>query len=131
MIAKPGVEPELPFVHFGVVAGHSSSLGPDARPIAVPDDVDDARHVKAAGRVQLPAAVDWSGDRPLTYDLDDVRERRRVYEQVLREGSDDDVRRFIDVEVLRADWDVLVLPPRVRRAWAEWFRRRRGIDLTL
>lgn len=131
MTAKPWVEPELPFVHFGAVAGRSSSLGPDARPVAVPDDVEDPRHAKAAGRVQLPATVDWSGDAPLTYDLDDVRERRRVYEQVLREGSDEDVRRFIEVEVLRADWDALVLPPRVRRAWAEWFRRRRGIDLTL
>lgn len=77
----------------------------------------------------MPARIDWSGETPLTYDLGKVRERRRVYEQVLREGDDDDVRRFIEVDVLQADWDALVLPPRVRRAWAEWFRRRRGLDL--
>lgn len=129
MAAKCWVEPELPFLHCGAVAGRSRSLGPDARPVAVPDDVDAPCHPKATGRVRLPATVEWSGEAPLTYDLDNVRERRRVYEEVLREGGDDDVRRYIDVEVLLADWDALVVPPRVRRAWADWFRHHRGIDL--
>ncbi len=120
---------DVAFLHLGFVAGRSRSLGPDARPVAVPDDVDDPRHPKATGRVRLPVTVDWSGDGPLTYDLDRVPDRRRVYEQVLREGGDDDVRRYIDVEVLLADWEDLVLPPRVRRAWADWFRRHRGADL--
>lgn len=57
-------------------------------------------------------------------------ERNRVYEQVLREGTDDDVRRFIDVDVLAREWDSLVLPPRVRRAWVTWFRRHRGVELS-
>jgi hypothetical protein len=123
------VEPELPFVQLASMAGRSRSLGPDARPVAVPDDVDDARHRKASGKVQLPAWIDWSGDKPLVYDLGNSRERNRVYEQVLREGTDDDVRRYIDVDVLLAQWDVLVLPPRVRREWSEWFRHHRGVDL--
>lgn len=63
------------------------------------------------------------------YDLDDRADRRRVYEQVLREGDDDDVRRFVDVDQLLELWDELTLPSRVRREWAEWFRRHRGIDL--
>lgn len=72
--------------------------------------------------------VRWSG--PLkTYDLDDPVDRARVYEQVLREGIDDDVRRFIDVDVLEGLWDTLVVPARVRAAWADWFRRHRGVDL--
>jgi len=111
------------------VTGRSRSLGPDARPVAVPDDVDDPRHGKVTGLVQLPITIDWSGAAPLTYDLDDPRDRDRVYELVLREGGDDDVRRHIDVEVLLTQWHALALPPRVRRAWAKWFRRDRGVDL--
>ncbi|MGH9137758.1 MAG: hypothetical protein ACRD0G_12020 [Acidimicrobiales bacterium] len=121
---------ELPFVDLtSVAAGRSRSLGPDAHPVAVPDDVDDPRRVKASGKVELPIWVRWSGE-PVTYDLDDAVERRRAYEQILREGNDDDIRHFIDVDLVAADWDVLVLPPRVRRAWADWFRRHRGIELS-
>ena len=101
----------------------------DAKPVAVPDDVDDPRHHKATGRVELPRNVRWSGPTK-TYDLDDVRDRKRVYEQVLREGTDDDIRRFVDVEELAALWDDLVLPPRVRQAWAAWFRRHRSVELS-
>ena len=108
--------------------GRSRHLGPDARPVAVPDDVDDPRFVKADGLVELPLRVEWSGEEPSTYDLADPVDRDRVYEIVLREGTDEDVRRFIDVDVLASRWDVLVLPPRVRRAWADWFRRH-GIQL--
>ena len=109
--------------------GRSRYLGPAARPVAVPDDVDDPRLVKADGQVHLPLRVEWSGEEPLTYDLDNPVDRDRVYEIVLREGTDEDVRRFIDVDVLADRWDTLVLPPRVRRAWADWFRRR-GINLS-
>jgi hypothetical protein len=52
-----------------------------------------------------------------------------VYEQVLREGTDEDVRYFIDIDVLLDLWGELVLPPTVRRAWADWFERHRKIDL--
>ncbi len=95
----------------------------------MPDDVDDPRFAKETGLVQLPLWVEWSGEEPLTYDLDDPVERDRVYEMVLREGTDDDVRRFIDVVVLADRWEALVLPPRVRRAWADWYSRH-GIDVS-
>ena len=72
--------------------------------------------------------VRWSGP-PKTYDLDDRRDRSRVYEQVLREGTAQDIRFYIDVEQLLDLWDDLVLPPQVRRAWADWFLRKRNIEV--
>lgn len=77
--------------------------------MAVPDDADDPEIVKASGLVTLPLHVRWSGP-PKTYDLSRRADRARVYEQVLREGADDDVRTFIDVDELLALWDDLVLP---------------------
>jgi hypothetical protein len=97
-------------------------LGPEARPVATPDDVADPALVKAHGTVELPLHVRWSGSRKI-YDLDRYSDRLRVYEQVLREGNDDDIRRFIDVSELLVLWDELVLPDYVRRAWGGWFRR--------
>jgi len=85
--------------------------------------------VKASGRVSLPHHVRWSGP-PLQYDLADPNDRARVYEQVLQEGTDDDVRYFIDVEELLAMWDDVVLPPWVRKVWAAWFKRNRGVEVS-
>jgi hypothetical protein len=93
--------------------------------VAVPDDIKDSYLEKASGQVELPFHIRWSGPE-LTYDLAD---RARVYEQVLREGTEEDVRYFVDVDVLLDLWDDLVLPPTVRRAWADWFERHRKIDL--
>lgn len=104
----------------------TAALGPAARPVSVPDDVDSPAIEKAKGTVVLPLRVRWSGPSK-TYDLRDRRDRLRVYEQVLREGNDDDVRRYVDVEELRLLWDDLVLPSHVRQAWAAWFRRH-GFD---
>jgi len=120
---------ELPFVDLTTVAESSPIIGTDPRPVAVPDDVDDPRHEKASGVVRLPSNVRWSGP-PKTYDLDDPTDLARVYEQVLREGTDDDIRRFIDIDVLEKLWDRIVVPARVRVAWSDWFRRHRGVNLT-
>lgn len=99
-------------------------LGPAARPVAVPEDFDDPSIIKATGRVELPLHVRWSGP-PIAYDLADRTDRARVYEQVLREGIDDDVRFYIDADQLLDLWDELVLPPSVRNAWQNWFERHR------
>jgi hypothetical protein len=48
---------------------------------------------------------------------------------VLTEGSDDDVRRFIELDALIELWRDLFLPEHVRTAWAGHVRRLRGIDL--
>ncbi len=102
----------------------SYDLGPAARPVAVPEDLDEPSVPKARGRIELPLHIRWSGP-PLTYDLADRGDRARVYEQVLREGTEDDVRFYIDADQLRELWDELVLPPAVRRAWADWLQRHR------
>lgn len=42
---------------------------------------------KAAGEVELPFHIRWSGPS-ISYDLNDRADRARVYEQVLREGTE-------------------------------------------
>lgn len=84
--------------------------------------------LKVKGQVELPLHIRWSGP-PKTYDLNKRSDRARVYEQVLREGTDEDVRSLIELDELLALWDELVLPGYVRRAWAEWLRRTRHIEL--
>lgn len=88
-----------------------------ARPVALPHDLESSAD-KATGIVELPLHIRWSGPAR-RYDLDDPDDLRRVYEQVLREGTEDDVRRFVDLGRLLEVWDELVLPRHVRRAWAE------------
>lgn len=104
----------------------TATLGPSARPVAIPDDVDAAGVVKERGVVELPLRVRWSGPGRL-YDLGDRGDRALVYEQVLAEGTDEDVRRFIDVDQLVELWPELVLPRHVRAAWARWLKERRSI----
>jgi hypothetical protein len=106
----------------------TSELGPFVRPVELPEDVDDRAVPKASGLIRLPLHVRWSGP-PKTYDLDDRRDRSRVYEQVMREGTAEDIRFYIDTEELLDLWDDLVLPHYVRRAWANWFMRKRHIEL--
>jgi hypothetical protein len=83
--------------------------------------LDDPSLTKASGRVELPLHIRWSGP-PIAYDLADRGDRARVYEQVLREGTEDDVRFYVDAEQLLELWDDLVLPPAVRQAWSGWVR---------
>lgn len=97
-------------------------------PPEIPDDVDDPTVEKASGIVVLPRWVDWSSDDP-TYDLSDRWQRIRVYEQVLREGTADDVRHFIDVDVLLDLWDDMILPPAVSRAWIAWLADHRHVTV--
>ena len=105
----------------------TTTLGPAARPVAVPDDFDSPAGTKATGRIELPLSIRWSG-RPKVYDLDERADRIRVYEQVLREGTEDDVRYYIEADGLLDLWDELVLPPHVRQAWAKWIERHRSLD---
>lgn len=97
-----------------------------SRPVSVPDDVDEPGLQKAEGVVELPQHVSWSGPRRV-WNLADRRQRAQVYEIVLSEGTDADVRRFIDIDELLALWDELWLAPHVRREWAAHLHRLRGV----
>jgi hypothetical protein len=95
--------------------------------VAVPADSGNASAPKANGRVELPLHVRWSGPA-VTYDLDDRADRARVYEQVLREGTEDDVRFPVHADRLLELWDERVLPLPVREAWACWIEDRRRAE---
>jgi hypothetical protein len=70
----------------------------------------------------LPPDVRW-GDPVGSFDMDIRNDRMRVYEQVLREGTEADVRYFVNPDELVDVFEALVLPPHVRRSWEEWFER--------
>jgi hypothetical protein len=106
----------------------SAAVGPAARPVAIPEDIDAPGVRKARGVVELPLRVRWSGPAR-AYDLSRRADRARVYEVVLAEGTDEDVRWYVELDELVALWPELVLPRHVRRAWSEWLAARRGIRL--
>ncbi|MGH8896272.1 MAG: hypothetical protein ACRDZ4_04415 [Egibacteraceae bacterium] len=95
-------------------------------PPAIPDDVDDPRVEKARGKVRLPHHVQWTTPGHV-YDLQDRRDCLVVYEVVLQQGLEEDVRYFIEVDKLVDLWDELYLPVHVRAAWADWLASRRGV----
>ena len=94
-------------------------------PVSAPAEgpIAAATAAKASAAVALPLHLPWS-EPSITYDLRRRTDRLRVYEQVLREGTEDDVRYYIDADELALVFDELVLPPYVRAAWSKWLRRR-------
>lgn len=93
------------------------------RPVAVPSDLSD--DAPADGLVRLPLWVRWSAPS-LEYDLSDPRQLQSVYEQVLREGSENDVRAYVRASTLIDVFEALNLPQHVRAAWVPWIAARRG-----
>jgi transcriptional regulator with XRE-family HTH domain len=82
----------------------------------IPDQLPRLPVKQALGRVLLPLHLNWSQpDRQ--FDLSDRRDRARVYEIVLREGSGDDISAYIDGALLADLWPELILPAPLRREW--------------
>jgi hypothetical protein len=106
----------------------SARVGPASRPVSIPEDLIDDNVVKASGVVVLPHHVRW-GEPVIDYNLDDPADRIRAYEQVLREGTEEDVRYFIRISDLVEMWDQLLLPAYVREGWAEWLLKNRQLHL--
>lgn len=70
------------------------------------------------GTVRLPKRLDWGPGR--SYQLDVPRQRRAMYEVVLQEAATtEDLKEYLDGQLLCADWKMLRLPPRVRTAWEQ------------
>lgn len=93
------------------------SDGPRAHHAYVPNTLPRLPVEKAFRQVQLPLHLNWS-EPGRVFDLADRRQRARVYEIVLREGTPDDILQYVDGALLRDLWSELVLPSDVRAAWA-------------
>jgi hypothetical protein len=72
------------------------------------------------GVIRLPLRLDWS--ERAEFHLEDPAERNVMYERVIREATQvDDLRSYINQEVLRQVWGRLFLPARVRQSWEDRF----------
>ena len=91
--------------------------GARGRVVVVPTVLPRLDVARALATVVLPLHLNWSSPGR-GFDLRDRRQRARVYEMVLREGTPDDVLAHIDGVLLVDLWDDLVLPRDVRAAWA-------------
>jgi transcriptional regulator with XRE-family HTH domain len=70
----------------------------------------------ALGEVVLPLHLNWSVPGKV-FALRDRRQRARLYEVLLREGSPEDLVRYLDGVLLVDAWPELVLPRAVRDTW--------------
>ena len=87
------------------------------RAVLVPSHLPRLDPAEAFATVTLPLHLDWSHPSR-TFDLSVRRQRARVYEIVLREGTAADLLTYIDGVLLCDLWPDLVLPRDVRTAWA-------------
>ncbi len=100
----------VPVVEFAEVPLRGGRMAP------VPSHLPRLPLDQAFARIELPLHLNWSQpDR--VFDLSDRRQRARVYEIVLREGTAEDIRRYIDGALLMDLWPELVLPTELRQAW--------------
>ena len=96
------------------------------RVVRVPSRLPGLPVEQALAAVQLPLTLNWS-QRGRVFRLSDRGDRARVYELVLREGSDAEVLAYIDGALLVDLWDELVLPRAVRAAWSPLIDQVRGV----
>ncbi|WUH90877.1 hypothetical protein OG900_12755 [Streptomyces sp. NBC_00433] len=91
----------------------------DIRPYTVPEVLNELAG-PTSGIVSLPLSLDWS--QQSRYDLSIDKDRRRLYETVIREAMDvSDLRMFLDEGLLLRLWPSLWLPVRAKSLWQERF----------
>lgn len=100
----------------------SESFSARHRPFSLPASLDQLDGPKATGVVTLPLHIDWSSRR--AYDLANRDDRLRVYELVLREGTLDDLRHYLDPNELPVVLDELFLPDYIKTAWQQLLAER-------
>lgn len=91
-------------------------LGPRGEPFLVPNELWRLELTLAFTDVQLPSHLHWSGPSRV-FQLADRQDRARVYEIVMREGTEADLLTYIDGALLLDLWSDLVLPAPLRAAW--------------
>lgn len=98
------------------------------RTAPVPDRLPDLPAREAVRVLDMPLHLEWSHPGR-SVDLADRRQRARAYEVVLREGSPADIESIVDGALLVDQWEDIVLPRPLRRAWQtaiDATRERRG-----
>ncbi|MHA4819863.1 hypothetical protein ACXZ65_36535 [Streptomyces aculeolatus] len=96
-----------------------SSRYAQARPVVLPESLDELTG-PAGGTVVLPRHLDWGPH--YEYDLADDADLVLMYERVIREAlTADDLRTYLNTDVLRTCWANLFLPAPLRTAWQARF----------
>jgi transcriptional regulator with XRE-family HTH domain len=112
ILAAAGYElttiPKITFTEQPAGRGHTA-LVPSHLPRLDPS--------RALATVTLPLHLNWT-EPGRSFDLRDRRQRARVYEIVLREGTAIDLLAYVDGVLLAELWLDLVLPQALRTAWA-------------
>jgi hypothetical protein len=91
----------------------------ESRPYLLPETLGELAG-PLTSLVLLPLRLDWS--ERTEFRLDDPAERNVMYERVIREATRaEDLRSYLNEQVLRQVWNQLYLPARARRTWEERF----------
>jgi len=86
------------------------------RSIVIPTTLPRLPVHEALATITLPLHLNWSTPQR-TWQLAHRPERARVYEVVLSEGTEADIKKYVDGLLLVDLWEDLVLPQEVRNGW--------------
>lgn len=89
------------------------------RPYLLPETLEELAG-PVGGVILLPRHLDWS--ERIELHLDDPAELKLLYQRVIREAvRAEDLRRYLNAQLLRNVWPGLFLPVRARRLWEDRF----------
>lgn len=84
--------------------------------IHIPNQLPRLSAGQALRKLQLPLHINWS-QQDREFDLTLRKDRERVYELVLQEGTPRDIESIVDGTLLIDLWNELVIPKNIRSAW--------------